>query len=156
MGAFSRGTPASDRDSNLVLAQGGSEETGVPGTDTPQVLADAPPGVQIVAVRPSWVRVRAADGSVIYEAIMNAGDTYQVPQTEEPATLRTGESGALYLAINGRHYGPVGPNGAVTSKLPLAVASLTETYTVADIAQDNDLERYVAELTAVPAAETAE
>ena len=115
---------------------------------TPQVLGDAPAGVQLVAVRPSWVRVRSADGTVIFEGIMNAGDTYDVPVTEEPATLRTGESGALYFAMNGAHYGPVGPRGSVTSKLPLAAENLAETYQVAVIEEDRDLLRYVAELNA--------
>ncbi|MHA6324140.1 helix-turn-helix domain-containing protein [Roseivivax sp. CAU 1753] len=112
----------------------------------PQVLEAAGPGVTMIAVRPAWVRVRAADGSVIYEAIMNAGDTYDVPRTEEPPTLRIGESGAVYFAINGQTFGPVGPRGSVTSNLPLAVASLTETYSVAELEQDADLARVVAEL----------
>ena len=104
-----------------------------------QVTEEPAPGVQLVAVRPAWVRVRAADGTVIFETIMNAGDTYDVPQTEEPATLRIGESGAVYFAMNGRHYGPVGPRGAVSSNVALSVDSLTETYAVADISADTDL-----------------
>ena len=104
-----------------------------------QVTTDPIPGVQLVAVRPAWVRVRAADGSVIYEGILNAGDTYAVPTTEEPATLRIGESGAVYFAVNGVHYGPVGPTGAVTSNVALSAASLTATYTVADMTQDSAL-----------------
>lgn len=108
-----------------------------------QVISDLPPGVQLVAVRPAWVRVRAADGSVIYETIMNAGDTFDVPQTEDPATLRIGESGAVYFAVNGAHYGPVGPSGSVTSNLALSVDNLTQTYAVADLGADNDLAQIV-------------
>ncbi len=118
---------------------------GVP-TPAPQVVAPAPTGVQMVAVRPAWVRVRAADGSVIYEGIMNGGDTYDVPLTEVPPTLRVGESGAIYFKVAGQHYGPVGARGAVTANLALAPDGLTETLSVADLAQDSDLERYVAEL----------
>ena len=36
--------------------------------NSPKVVADPVPGVQMVAVRPAWVRVRAADGSVILKA----------------------------------------------------------------------------------------
>ena len=104
-----------------------------------QVTTDPIPGVQLVAVRPAWVRVRAADGSVIYEGILDAGDTYAVPATEEPATLRIGESGAVYFAVNGVHYGPVGPTGAVTSNVALSAESLTSVYTVADLTQDSAL-----------------
>ncbi|WP_323766875.1 helix-turn-helix domain-containing protein [Marinovum sp.] len=112
----------------------------------PQVLEAPKPGVQLVAVRPAWVRVRAADGSVLYEAVMNAGDTYDVPQGEEPATLRVGASGAVYFAVNGQTYGPAGPRGAVTSNVALAAASLTDRYQPADPASDGDLEKMVAQL----------
>ncbi|KAB2542719.1 hypothetical protein AL035_05000 [Salipiger aestuarii] len=117
---------------------------GIPGQ--PRVLEGAAPGVMMIAVRPAWVRVRAADGSVIYEAIMNAGDTFKLPATEDPATLRVGESGAIYFAVNGRTYGPAGSRGQVTKNLALSVGHLTTAYELADIARDSDLERVVAEL----------
>ena len=116
-----------------------------------QVTEGPVPEVQLVAVRPAWVRVRAADGSVIYEGILNAGDTYAVPATEDPATLRIGESGAVYFAVNGVHYGPVGPTGAVTSNVALSAENLTATYTVADISQDSALAELVNFAAADPA-----
>lgn len=106
---------------------------------TVQVSEEPVPEVQLVAARPAWVRVRAADGSVIFEGIMDSGDTFALPATEEPATLRVGESGAVYFAVNGTHYGPAGPSGTVTSNLALDSSNLTETYDVADISGDNDL-----------------
>ncbi|MEX1235552.1 MAG: RodZ domain-containing protein [Roseovarius sp.] len=115
---------------------------------SPQVVAETPSGVQMVAVRPAWVRVRSADGTTIFEGVMNGGDTYDVPMTEVPPTLRVGESGAIYFKVAGQHYGPAGPRGAVTSNLALAPSDLTGTFDVANLAQDADLERYVAELSA--------
>ena len=108
------------------------------GPQQPQVSEDVPE-VQLVAVRPAWVRVRAADGTVIYEGIMNGGDTFELPATEEPATLRVGESGAVYFAVNGTHYGPAGESGTVTSNLALSVDNLTASYQVADLDRDDDL-----------------
>ncbi|MEI4234049.1 helix-turn-helix domain-containing protein [Roseovarius sp. D22-M7] len=119
-------------------------ETDAP--ETPQVLADAPETLQVVAVRPAWVRVRDASGTVVFEGIMNAGDTYDVPATEEPPSIRIGASGAVYFAVDGQHYGPAGARGAVTSNLALAAGPLTERYAVADIEADGDLMQYVAEL----------
>lgn len=119
----------------------------------PQVVAEAPTGVQMVAVRPAWVRVRSADGSVIFEGIMNGGDTYDVPLTETPPTLRAGESGSIYFKVGDEHYGPVGARGAVTASLPLAPSELTETLAAADISGDSDLERYVAEISTAPEAQ---
>ncbi len=108
-----------------------------------QVSEGPVPEVQLVAVRPAWVRVRAADNSVIFEGIMNAGDTFALPATEEPATLRVGESGAVYFAVNGQHYGPAGPNGQVTSNLALSAANLTQAYALANINSDGDLRAIV-------------
>jgi len=118
------------------------------GTETPmpQVVEGPAPELQMVAVRPAWVRVRAADGTVIFEGIMESGDRWAVPATEEPPTLRVGESGAIYFAVNGQHYGPAGPRGSVTSNLPLATASLTQTFSPADPQRDGDLAKVVAEL----------
>lgn len=104
-----------------------------------QVLEPAVPEVQLVAARPAWVRVQSADGVVIFEGIMEPGQNFVLPATEEPATLRVGESGALYFAVNGTHYGPVGDRGVVTSNVVLSAANLTESYALADLDNDNDL-----------------
>ena len=112
------------------------------GSTVPQVVETAAPALTMVAVRPSWVRVRAADGTVIYEATMQAGDTWEAPLTEEAPTLRTGESGAIYFAMNDKFYGPVGPTGSVTSNLPLEIAGLKETYLPVEIDTDEGLIRY--------------
>jgi len=119
-----------------------------------QVREAPAPAVEMVAVRPAWVRVKSADGTTIFEATMQPGDTYTVPQTENPATLRIGESGAVYFAVNGVHYGPAGPRGQVTSNLALSVDNLTESYTVADLTSDSALAEVVrvAELQALPVA----
>jgi len=108
----------------------------------PQVVEEQAPALTMVAVRPSWVRVRAADGTVIYEATMQPGDTWEAPLTEEPPTLRTGESGAIYFAMNEKFYGPVGASGTVTSNLPLEIAGLKETYLPVDVGTDEGLVRY--------------
>lgn len=108
----------------------------------PQVVETAAPALTMVAVRPSWVRVRAADGTVIYEATMQPGDTWEAPLTEEPPTLRAGESGAIYFAMNEKFYGPVGSTGAVTSNLPLEIAGLQETYLPVEVSTDEGLVRY--------------
>ena len=108
-----------------------------------QVVEPPVPEVQLVAARPAWVRVQAADGVILLEGIMEPGQNFVLPATEEPATLRVGESGAMYFAVNGTHYGPVGSRGVVTSNVVLSAESLTETYALADLEQDNDLAQIV-------------
>ncbi|MDX2483715.1 MAG: DUF4115 domain-containing protein [Pseudodonghicola sp.] len=130
---------------DLPQIQTASLALGPTGESVPQVVENLAPNLTMVAVRPSWVRVRAADGTVIFEGIMESGQTYEVPATEEPPTLRAGESGAIYFALNGKHYGPVGNRGVVTSKLPLSSEEISVRYQVADLEQDHDLARMVAE-----------
>ncbi len=113
-----------------------------PNPNIPRVVEEAAPALQMVAVRDSWVRVRAADGTVIFEAVMKPGDTWEAPLTEEPPTLRTGNAGGIYFAMRGAFYGPVGPNGAVTSGLPLSIAGLQESYNPVAIESDEGLTRY--------------
>ena len=116
------------------------------GGAAPQVLEMPPGAVRMVAAYASWVRVRAADGTVIFESVMNKGDVWDVPATEEPPTLRTGESGALFFAMAGGCVGPVGPSGSVTSNVPLNAQALAELYDPVDPTTDNSLGRMFADL----------
>ena len=75
----------------------------------------------------------------VFEGIMDAGEKFALPATEEPATLRVGESGAVYFAINGVHYGPAGRAGTVTSNLALSSEALVQTYAQADLSADQGL-----------------
>lgn len=120
--------------------------TGADGAAVPMVRtlgADAPE-VEILAVRPSWVRVTASDGSVIFEKVMDAGERFAVPKLSEPPKLRAGESGAVYFAVNGVAHGPAGAKGAVTKGIVLSPEALDETYAVADLSADTDLAKLVA------------
>jgi cytoskeletal protein RodZ len=119
------------------------------GQTVPQVVEGLAPALQMVAAYPSWVRVRSADGTVIFESIMEKGDTWTVPATVEPATLRTGESGAIYFAMAGDCYGPAGARGSVTSNLPLHQQALAELYEPAPTTAESVLGRMVADLSAL-------
>ena len=112
----------------------------------PQVVEGPAAAVRMVAAFPSWVRVSAADGSVIFEGVMDKGATWTVPATEEPPTLRTGESGALYFAMADGCYGPVGDRGTITSNLPLDSQALAALYDPVDPVGDQSLSRMFADL----------
>ena len=112
--------------------------------DTPvQVVADAAPGVAILAVRPSWVRVSALDGTVLFEKILDAGERYTVPPLAQAPVLRAGNSGSVYFAVNGKTYGPASPGSNVVKNLSLDAASLTTSYQLAKTAGDADLAHFV-------------
>ena len=123
-----------------------AEAEGLPagmGLSPVQVLGADAAEVEVIAVRPSWVRVQGADGAVIFEKVLNAGERFALPKLEEAPTLRTGESGAIYFAVNGQAYGPAGERGAVTKNIALSAEALTSTYQAADLAADADLAKFV-------------
>ncbi len=109
-----------------------------------QVVEAGPPTVTLFAVRPSWVRVRASDGTVIFEKILDSGEQFELPQTEEPPTLRAGNAGSVYFTIGSQTYGPAGVGASVVREVVLSSESLPETYALADPEADADLARFVA------------
>jgi len=111
--------------------------------DTVQVVAEAKPGVEVLAVRPSWVRVSAADGTVLFEKILDAGERYAVPPLQQAALLRSGNSGSIYFVVNGKTYGPAAPGAQVIKNVALSAESLTSGYQTADISGDADLAQFV-------------
>lgn len=104
-----------------------------------QVVAEVNPGVEILAVRPSWVQVSAADGTVLFEKILDAGERYTVPPLEDAPMLRSGNSGSVYFLVNGQTYGPAAPGANVVRNVALSPENLSTAYTVADLAEDADL-----------------
>lgn len=110
--------------------------------DAVRVVADTAPGVAILAVRPSWVRVSAADGTVLFEKILDAGERYAVPPLQQAAVLRSGNSGSVYFVVNGQTYGPAAPGAQVVKNVSLSAGSLTQVYALADQAGDADLAQF--------------
>lgn len=108
-----------------------------------QVRGDGLPQVEVLAVRPSWIRVRASDGTVLFEKVLDAGERYAVPQTEEPAILRAGNSGSVYLLVDGQPFGPTAPGAQVVDRIALTPDAVTENYTTADLSGDQDLRSFV-------------
>lgn len=130
-----------------ALAEAGVAE------DAVQVVADAAPQLEVLAVRPSWVRVQSADGTVLFEKILDAGERYVVPSLEEPPVLRAGNSGSVYFAVNGRTYGPAAPGASVVKNVALSPDSLIQTFAEADISGDADLAKFVNVAEAAPIAQ---
>ncbi len=119
-----------------------AEATPALGETPVQVIAPDAPQVELLAVRPAWVRVTSADGTTIFEKILDAGERYTLPKLEEPPVLRVGESGALYFAVNGQTYGPAGARGSVTKNVVLSPEALTGAYALAKMDEDADLAKF--------------
>lgn len=86
----------------------------------PVVTVDnAPPAVELLATRAAWVRVYQADGTILFEKILEADERYQVPPEAEGPLLRAGNSGSVYLLVDNQPYGPVGNGTAVAKEVSL-------------------------------------
>lgn len=107
--------------------------------DAVQVTAGRADEVMIFATRPTWVRVTSADGATIYEATLNAGDSYVVPASDSAPRLRSGNAGSLYFAVNGVALGPAGPGATIVRDVELTADAVTATYQIADTEADPDL-----------------
>ena len=119
-----------------------------------RALGEGAPEVVVMAVRPSWVRIKAADGATLFEKVMDAGESYAIPRLEAAPVMRTGESGAIYFAVNGAIHGPVGKRGEVTRNIELSAAAIGGKYPPARVAEDDALAKMVAVADAGALAET--
>ncbi|MDP0928550.1 DUF4115 domain-containing protein [Paracoccus onubensis] len=143
--------PVQTSGANTVLAQAMQYGPQMPDEQNAvRTVAPDAPELQLLASRPAWVRVTSADGTVLLEKILDAGERFTLPKLEEPPTLRTGNSGAVYFAVSGRTYGPAAPGPQVVKNIELSPANLTSRYSVADLKADPEL----AEMMAVAQADT--
>ena len=135
------------RNSGALVAAAQTEEV--------QVVA-SPELVEVLAVRPSWISVTAADGTVLFEKILDAGERYAVPALEVAPRLKAGNSSAVYFLVGDQTYGPASTGPEVVRDVDLSVAGVQAAYSVADPNLDADLTAFVAEITTSPAPQTSE
>jgi cytoskeleton protein RodZ len=76
------------------------------------------------ATAPTWVQVRGPEGHVVYDHVMQAGDTWQVPPATPGLLMTTGNAGGLLVSDNGTDLGGFGRAGAVRHNIPLTEAGL--------------------------------
>ena len=89
------------------------------GPVTAAAPATLPGQVMLRAVATSWVQVRQAGGKVIYDHVLQPGDTWIVPADAGAVTLTTGNAGGLTLAADGIVTPPLGRIGGVRRAMPL-------------------------------------
>ncbi len=87
--------------------------------------------LRIYASEPAWVRVYNDNGAILFEKILNKGQSYEVTQGDG-LILRAGNSGAVYFALNGAYYGPVGTGGSVVDDVKLQADGLDTIYARTD------------------------
>jgi len=86
--------------------------------------ATAPAGkITIKALNDCWIQVRATDQSIVFSRVLKSGEVYTVPQ-RGGLSLRTGNAGALEIAIDGKTAPSIGGIGALRRDVLLDPAEL--------------------------------
>ncbi len=137
------GTFAEDIAQRQAARPASVEPGGVPAPIAPttpvQVTQAVSPDVMVFAVRPAWVRIASADGTVIFEKILDAGESYTLPQSDAEPLLRAGNSGSLYFNVQGKTFGPAGSGTSVVKSVALGIDAIKSNYVQADLGADPDL-----------------
>ena len=96
------------------------------GPEAPAALVPAAAGpVTLVAERAAWIRVYRADKSVIFEKILETGETYSPPPETSAPLIWAGNSGSVYVRIGDQLRGPLGPGTKAVRDVPLDPAALS-------------------------------
>ena len=111
-----------------VGAQASAPQAAVPAASS-QTFGGLNTGSRVVirARGPVRVTVKGADGSILLNRNLQAGDTYQTPN-EPGITLATSDGGALEMDVDGKNLGTVGQPQQVLGRVSLEPESLMDRF----------------------------
>ena len=96
----------------------GTEVTALPRQPQVYGLENGNSRITLRATQDSWVQVRAGPDDLLLTRVLQAGDSYLVPD-RLGITMQTGNAGGLEVLVDGRNLGPMGPLGAVRRNVAL-------------------------------------
>ncbi len=88
--------------------------------------SDAP--IVVVAERAAWVRVYLDNGTVIFERILEKGETYSPPQGVGAPMIWAGNSGSVYVRVGEHLHGPLGSGTRAVRDVVLEPAAISERF----------------------------
>lgn len=104
---------------------------GSPGSEEPQVTSVAiRPSIIVMAERAAWIRIYLANGTILFERILERGEVYYVPDDEEVPMIWAGNSGSVYLKVAEELRGPIGSGTRAVRDIPLDPQTLSEKFTI--------------------------
>jgi cytoskeleton protein RodZ len=106
------------------------ETPAIPELVAAAVAAVAPAPVTVVAERAAWIRVYLENGTVIFESILESGQSYTPPEGTDPPMVWAGNSGSVYAKIGDTLYGPIGRGTRAAKDVSLAPEAITEKFSV--------------------------
>jgi cytoskeleton protein RodZ len=104
-------------------------EAAFPGDEpTPPVGEPAPVQLTVLVERAAWIRVYLENGTVIFERILEKGESYTPPEGVGVPLIWAGNSGSVYVRLGEELHGPLGPGTRAIRDIPLDPVSIAETY----------------------------
>jgi cytoskeleton protein RodZ len=88
--------------------------------------------VMVVAERAAWVRVYLADKTVIFERILETGETYSPPSDVEAPMIWAGNSGSVYVWVGDRLHGPLGSGTRAVRDVVLEPEAISAAFAVVE------------------------
>ena len=84
----------------------------------------------MVAERAAWIRVYQENGTVIFESILEKGQTYSPPDGIEKPLIWAGNSGSVYVRVGETLHGPLGSGTKATRDVVLEPQAIVDRYDV--------------------------
>ena len=82
----------------------------------------------VIAERAAWVRVYLASGTIIFEQILERGETWSPPEGTSDPMIWAGNSGSVYVRVGDELRGPLGSGTRAVRDVVLTPAAITERY----------------------------
>ncbi len=105
---------------------------GLQGPEPLAPTAAAAPALTVVAERAAWVRVYLPDETVIFERILETGETYSPPAGLEPPMIWAGNSGSVYVRLGEVLHGPIGSGTRSVRDIVLDPAQIAGQFAVVE------------------------
>jgi cytoskeleton protein RodZ len=94
-----------------------------PAAPTPTAASGDASRVSIKALSDCWIQVRGSDDAIVFSRVLKTGETYKVP-AKSGLFLRTGNAGALQIAVDGKPAPSIGAIGAMRRNVALDPSEL--------------------------------
>jgi cytoskeletal protein RodZ len=134
-GLLAREIPAKPETSVSAQAPAAAQMGVGAGTNTgphPEATAELPERqpLLVVAERAAWIRVYQENGTVLFESILEKGQTYSPPDGVEKPLIWAGNSGSVYVRVGEALHGPLGSGTKATRDVVLEPQAIVDRYDV--------------------------
>jgi cytoskeleton protein RodZ len=99
------------------------------GGDGPAPLGQR---VTVLAERAAWVRVYLGNGTIIFEQILEKGETYSLPDGVGGPLIWAGNSGSVYVRVGDDLHGPLGSGTRAVRDIALEPQAIAERYALVE------------------------